>query len=99
MGKPPTLLPGKAYIHITSPLPASSIQNSLSHPQYRLDYVGPVGELEGEHIFQVIATGSNDIAERASIPEGDLLKAVKEVNGVKGAKVLEKKQRAKRDEF
>ncbi|KAK1921955.1 hypothetical protein DB88DRAFT_375357 [Papiliotrema laurentii] len=96
--KPVAMQPGLAYIHVTSAQPPSTITSALSaHSQYHLEYLGPVGELEGEHIFQV-QRPDGGVVPRSELPE-DVLSAIKTVQGVKGAKVLETKQRAKRDEF
>lgn len=101
--KPPTpvtINPGEAYVHITSPLNPSAILSGISLPAYQLKYVGPVGELEGEHIFKVCSIGSDSaVVKRSELPDKEVLGAVKALEGVKGAKVLETKQRAKRDEF
>ncbi len=93
--KPPKLEPGHSYVHVTSHFTPDAITNAISaNPQYRLKYVGPVGELKGEHIFEVQDTGGP--IERAEKP---VLDSIRQVEGVKGVKVVELKQRAKREEF
>ena len=97
--RPPVIDPGLANIHITSNLPPSTIASGLSaHSEYRLQYIGPVGELQGEYIFQVKTPNNVDV-KRSDLQDRPLLKALKGIDGVKGAKVLESKQRPKRDEF
>lgn len=96
--KPLNLQPGLSYIHVTSSQPPQAIQDALSHDQIKLKYLGPVGELEGEHVFEVRSPNGQDVLPRGELPT-DLVGAVKGIQGVKGAKVLETKQRAKREEF
>jgi hypothetical protein len=96
--KPLTLLPGHSYIHITSPHPPQRLVEGSRPPDgLEISYVGPVGELDGEHIFEVKRPGGQ-VVPRGELPNG-VVGALKAVEGVKGAKVLEVKQRAKRDEF
>jgi hypothetical protein len=103
--KPVTLNPQLTYLHVTSPQPHSVLSETFSvkHPDYRLHYVGPVGELKGEHIFEVHQAQKAGAVERDSMEwkngGQEVLQAIKAVEGVKGVKVLEVKQRAKRDEF
>jgi hypothetical protein len=103
--KPLSLNPQTAYIHITSSQSPSTLAQAFDqrNSQYKLQYLGPVGELQGEHVFEVRQAGSGSILERGSAlwKEGEIgiLSAVKGVEGVKGAKVLDVKQRTKRDEF
>ena len=96
--KPPTLVPGHSYLHITSSHPPQRIVDGSRPPDgLELAYVGPVGELDGEHIFEVKRSGGG-VVPRGELPSA-VVDALKAVEGVKGAKVLEVKQRAKRDEF
>ncbi|KAK8853262.1 hypothetical protein IAR55_003964 [Kwoniella newhampshirensis] len=102
--KPPKLEPDHVYLQIsytspdplTTPLlqPASAVQ---------VKYVGPVGELKGEGIFQVmtrdggIVKRGEDLWQRG---EQDVVQQIKKVDGVKTVKVIpELKRRAKRDEI
>lgn len=98
--KPPNLDPNHVYIHITSPSSPSTISDSLgaAHGDSSIRYVGPVGELSGEHIFEVQHQGAplkRDIGGGAGVGS-QVVAALKGVDGVKGAKVLEVTQRAKR---
>jgi hypothetical protein len=96
--KPPALLPGHSYIHITSSqAPQRIVDGSRPPDGLAITYVGPVGELDGEHIFEVTHAGGG-VVPRGELPSG-VVDALKAVQGVKGAKVMEVKQRAKRDEF
>ena len=100
MAKPPTLLPDRAYIHVSTSKPPESIAQSMSaHPEWNIHYLGPVGELQGEHLFEVRQAGQSSVVERSTVQDGDVVSAVKEATGEKGVKMVEMKQRAKRDEF
>lgn len=60
--------------------------------------MAPVGELSGEHIFEVLHKGGpvkRDMGGSEAIGTG-MVAALKGQEGVKGAKILEVKQRAKR---
>jgi hypothetical protein len=60
-----------------------------------------VGELKGEHIFEVVGPEGpmrRDSRQWKEMQE-DVLRDVGAVEGVKSAKVLEMRQRAKRNEF
>jgi hypothetical protein len=96
--KPPALDPNHIYIHITSPSSPSAISDSFSTTGDRsLRYIGPVGELSGEHIFEVHQSGGPVKRDAAAGGVGaGVVSALKELEGVRGAKVLEVKQRAKR---
>ncbi|RSH91903.1 hypothetical protein EHS25_009273 [Saitozyma podzolica] len=109
--KPPALDPSNTYIHITSPSSPSSLSSLLSSALSALPdagsragtlrYVGPVGELKGEHIFEVVGP---DGPVRTDSPlwkesQGGIMGSIKSAEGVKGAKVMEMRQRAKRDEL
>ena len=99
MATPPTVLPGKAYLHVSTSKDPSSIASSMSnHAQWNLHYIGPVGELSGEHLFEV-QQPSGAVLERSAVQERDLVQTVKDATGVKGVKLVEMKQRAKRDEL
>lgn len=98
--KPPNLDPNHVYIHVTSSESPSDIAASLrpSTPGNSVRYIGPVGELAGEHIFELHRDGSplkRAVAGSVSVGQG-MVQDLKGVQGVKGAKVLEVKQRAKR---
>ncbi|GFZ48755.1 hypothetical protein JCM24511_06504 [Saitozyma sp. JCM 24511] len=109
--KPPALDPSNTYIHITSPSSPSSLSSLLTSALSALPsaggsgstlrYIGPVGELRGEHIFEVVGP---DGPVRRDSPfwresQGGIMGSIKAAEGVKGAKVMEMKQRAKRDEL
>jgi hypothetical protein len=97
--KPPNLDPNHVYIHITSPASPSTIASSLKTSEDGgIRYVGPVGELSGEHIFEVLQKGGpvkRDVGGAEAVGSG-VVAALKGQEGVKGAKILEVKQRAKR---
>lgn len=90
---PANLQQGHTYLRITTSNPSS-----LSLPD-GVVYVGPVGELPDEHVFEVTQDG------QAVDPAGSFWSTQENVvlNGVKrsgvSAQVLAPKQRAKRDEF
>jgi hypothetical protein len=97
--KPVHLRPTSTYIHISSASDAKTIEDQAAAQNIHIEHKGPVGELEGEHIFEVLDEG------RASIPRGSLesrdvvesaTSKLKAAEGVKDAKVMETKQRAKR---
>lgn len=98
--RPPNLDPNHIYIHITSPSSPSTISSAFISGDQSLSYVGPVGELQGEHIFEVQRQGQAVKRDQQGSGEAGstVVSALKEVEGVKGAKVLEVKQRAKRGE-
>ncbi|ORX40514.1 hypothetical protein BD324DRAFT_611085 [Kockovaella imperatae] len=96
MATPPTLLPGMAYIHVSTNEP--SAVTSVKHQQWTLHHVGPVGELQGEHLFEVRQPGGT-VMERSGLDEPALLQKIKDDTGLKGVKMVEMKQRVKRDEF
>jgi len=97
---PPALQPGLSYIHITSPQPPDQIQAAIPKKDWEIKYLGPVGELDGEHIFEV-RKPSGEVVKRDELAEGagGVVSVLKGVQGVKAVKVLETKQRAKRSEF
>lgn len=90
---PSNLEQGHTYLRITTATPFS-----LKLPP-SIVYVGPVGELPDEHVFEVTEAG------KAVDPAGEFWKAqgADVVQQLKGegikAEVLVHKQRAKRDEF
>lgn len=97
---PPTEIhPGRTYIQVTTNDP-SAIKKSPS-PGVGLEYRGPVGELQDEHVFEVtsadgmLAPDSRQWKREAP----QLLEEVKSVPGVQGVQELEAKQRTKRDEL
>lgn len=97
---PLALQPGLSYIHITSKQSPQQIQASVPNKDWEINYLGPVGELEGEHIFEV-RRPSGEVVKREELAEGPggVVDVLKGISGVKGAKLLETKQRAKRTEF
>ena len=102
--RPPKLDPDVAYVHISSLSPPSDITDAIrTKGQCHLSYIGPIGELKGEHIFEVRHRDRDRPLQRSSVEwakdEKSVLEAVKGVEGVKGAKMLDVKQRAKRNEF
>ncbi|KAL1412367.1 hypothetical protein Q8F55_000111 [Vanrija albida] len=103
--KPLALLPDHTYIHVSSKLPADAIAaavSSSSHPDVKLEYRGPVGELDGEYIFEVASKAGEPVKRSGELwsAKGDsVVHSVRAMPGVGGAEVLEHKQRAKRDEF
>ncbi|KAI9634132.1 uncharacterized protein MKK02DRAFT_38804 [Dioszegia hungarica] len=83
--KPPNLDPNHVYIHITSPSSPSTIADSLA-------------PATGDNSLKYIGQGApvkRDTEGGAGAGSG-VVTALKGVEGVKGAKVLEVKQRAKR---
>ncbi|OCF77353.1 hypothetical protein I204_01341 [Kwoniella mangroviensis CBS 8886] len=98
--KPIKLEPDQVYIHVSysSTEPPSAV--SLNNVEAK--YLGPIGELSGEGIYQIQSHGQpvkrND--ENWQNSQKDLLERVTRSEGVKSVKVMdEPKQRAKRDEF
>ncbi|ORY33420.1 hypothetical protein BCR39DRAFT_586489 [Naematelia encephala] len=98
--KPLHLDPENTYIQITTSPTHDPTALNISGPS-RLQYLGPVGELKGEHIFQ-LQTSDGAPVKRATIEAGEAelgkraVEAVRAVQGVKGAKIMEFKHRAKR---
>ena len=97
---PPAMQPGLSYIHVTSQQSPQDISASVTSGDWNLNYLGPVGELDGEHIFEV-RKSTGEVMKRDELAEGagGVLDVVKGVQGVRGVKLLETKQRAKRNEF
>lgn len=97
--KPVKLEPNSSYIHITSSQTPETIQQQASTQNVQLQHKGPVGELEGEHIFEILDSrrgavprdtdGGKEVVDSA-------VSALKGAEGVKDAKVMETRQRAKR---
>lgn len=98
---PPTvILPGHTYLHISSPLAPNALSASLASAPLRLEYRGPVGELEGEYVYEVVGAGDQPPEAETWKRNGEhVLRSVRAAEGVKGAQELVSKQRAKRDEF
>ena len=96
--RPPILQPGSTYIHVTSSNSADAITNAMStHADCRLKYMGPVGELKGEHIFEVQHVEEHrGPMERA---EPSTLEAIRRLDGVKRVKVMDTRLRAKRGDL
>jgi len=102
--KPPKLEDDHTYIHITSHSDASSLQNAISShvglQAIQPVYLGPVGELKGEYIFELKHAGGEEPVKRSGEfwmeNQVGLVKELKSLQGVKGAKLMEVKQRAKR---
>ncbi|EIW71986.1 hypothetical protein M231_06194 [Tremella mesenterica] len=96
--KPPSLDPNHIYIQITSPLSPSDLSRHASAGQLQLRYLAPVGELKGEHIFEVIQNGQLVQRDHEAWvgSGGEFIKVLKGVQGVKGVKVMDVKQRTKR---
>lgn len=97
--KPIQLLPYATYVHLTSSLPPQTIQQEAAAQNVVLEHKGPIGELEGEHVFEILDTRRTSIA--GDSPNGrDLVQTavtrLKGTEGIKDAKVLEQKQRTKR---
>jgi hypothetical protein len=98
---PSNLEQGHTYLRITTATPSSLDLASFSgNAAPCIVYVGPVGELPDEHVFEV---KTND--GQAIDPAGQFWSSqgAGVVDGLKGkgikAEVLAHKQRAKRDEF
>jgi hypothetical protein len=85
---PPALQPGLSYIHITSPQTPEQIQASIPNKDWAIKYLGPVGELDGEHVFEVRKL-SGEVLKRDELAEGagGVVSVLKGVQGVKGVKV------------
>lgn len=98
---PTTLLPDRTYLAISSSLDPESLSASLQGLPVKLQYRGPVGELEGEHIFEVEGSGGAiaPTSEEWTKRSEDVVQNVKRAQGVTGVKALVAKQRTKRDEF
>ncbi|EJT49944.1 hypothetical protein A1Q2_06782 [Trichosporon asahii var. asahii CBS 8904] len=96
---PAEIHPDRTYIHVTTNDP-KAIAKSPS-PGVGLEYRGPVGELDGEHVFEVTsADGYLAPDSRQWKREGpELLKEVKAIPGVQDVQPLTAKPRAKRDEL
>ncbi|WVW86216.1 hypothetical protein I302_108258 [Kwoniella bestiolae CBS 10118] len=97
--KPIKQEPNQVYLHVSysSPDPPTLPQNGLE-----AKYLGPIGELSGEGIYQIQSGGQPVKRDDQSWQntQKDLLESVKRSEGVKSVKVLdEPRQRVKRDEF
>jgi hypothetical protein len=97
--KPVKLEPSSSYIHITSSQNPQTIQQQAAQQNIHIEHKGPVGELEGEHIFEVLNTGreavTRDTGEGKQVVDSAVT-TLKGSEGVKDAKVMETRQRAKR---
>lgn len=97
--KPIQLLPYATYIHLSSSLAPETIQQEAAAHAIHIVHKGPVGELESEHVFEVLdgrrASIAGDSLVGRDVVESAVLR-LKGTDGVKDAKVLEQKQRAKR---
>jgi hypothetical protein len=93
---PTIILPGHTYIHISSHIAPADLSDRLADSPVKLEYRGPVGELENEHVFEVVGAAESDVWKRDG---ANVVRSVREKDGITGATVLEAKQRAKRDEF
>jgi hypothetical protein len=95
--KPVKLEPNSSYIHITSSQTPEVIQQQAAQHNVQLQHKGPVGELEGEHIFEILDAGRRAVARDTDAGAVDsAVTALKGSEGVKDAKVMETRQRAKR---
>jgi len=93
--KPVKLEPNSSYVHITSSQTPETIQQQAAKQNVQLQHKGPVGELEGEHIFEVLDTGRRAVARDTGTVDS-AVSALKGTEGVKDAKVMETRQRVKR---
>ena len=96
--KPVKLEPTSSYIHITSPLDPQTIQQTAAAQNIQIQHKGPVGELEGEHIFEVLINGqavTRDSEGEKGVVMG-ALEGLKASDGITNAQVMESRQRAKR---
>jgi hypothetical protein len=96
--KPVKLEQTSTYIHITSSLDPSTITEHAAEKNVRLQHKGPIGELDGEHIFEVLdgrTAVARDTEQGRSLVES-ALSTMRGSEGVKGAQIMETKQRAKR---
>lgn len=93
--KPVKLEPDSSYIHITSSQTPETIQQQAAKQDVQLQHKGPVGELEGEHIFEVLDTGRRAVARDTEAVDS-AVSVLKGTEGVKDAKVMETRQRVKR---
>ncbi|OCF38077.1 hypothetical protein I316_00301 [Kwoniella heveanensis BCC8398] len=106
--KPIKFEPNHIYLQVSFN-PSSSSSNpvpptNIVHSSLSAKYLGPVGELKGEGIYQVVQADDGSAVRRDALTwsekEKEVVAAVKKSEGVKGVKVMpELKQRAKRDEF
>ncbi|WVR07637.1 hypothetical protein IAU60_004679 [Kwoniella sp. DSM 27419] len=97
--KPVKLEPDHVYLQVSY---ASAQPPSLHHDSLDARYVGPIGELKGEGIYQVVQKDGAPVKRSESwhSAEKGLVDQVRRSDGVKAVKVMpELKQRQKRDEF
>lgn len=84
---------------MTSSQNPSAIQQQAASRNIHIEHKGPVGELEGEHIFEVLSDGRDAIArdtEGGKQVVDSAVTALRGSEGVKNAQVMETRQRAKR---
>lgn len=97
--KPIQLLPYATYVHLTTSLSPETIQREAASQNINIEHKGPIGELEGEHVFEILDARRISIA--GDSPNGRdaveiAVTRLKGTEGIKDAKVLEQKQRVKR---
>ncbi|OCF44667.1 hypothetical protein I317_01554 [Kwoniella heveanensis CBS 569] len=107
--KPIKFEPNHIYLQVSFDPSSSSPSKpapptNIVHSSLSAKYLGPVGELKGEGIYQVVQADDGSAVRRDALTwsekEKEVVAAVKKSEGVKGVKVMpELKQRAKRDEF
>ncbi|WVF72951.1 hypothetical protein IAT40_007769 [Kwoniella sp. CBS 6097] len=107
--KPIKFEPNHLYLQVSfdpSTNPSQQLPANIAHSSLSAKYLGPVGELKGEGIYQVVQANDGSAVKRdntglwSSEKEKEVVEVVKRSVGIKGVKVMpELKQRAKRDEF
>ncbi|TYJ54226.1 hypothetical protein B9479_005152 [Cryptococcus floricola] len=100
--KPLQLDPSQIYLQVSHSV-SQPPPNPITKTGHQLRYVGQVGELEGEGVWQVIRPDGQVVKrgeEDWTKGEKSVVEEVKKLQGVKGVKVMpEVKQRPKRSEF
>ncbi|WRT70180.1 uncharacterized protein IL334_007174 [Kwoniella shivajii] len=99
--KPISINPEETYIQISY---TTSEPPKLAYQGVELEYKGPVGELKGEGIFQVLHQDNASPVKRSEElwlnKKDGLVKELKGLNGVTGVNAMgELKMRSKREEF
>jgi len=97
--KPVKLEQDSSYIHISSSQTPQAIQQQAAAQNVHLEHKGPIGELEGEHIFEILDTRRRAVSrdtEEGKTAVDSAVDALKGEEGVKDAKVMETRQRTKR---
>lgn len=86
------------YITVSSPLSPDEITRGAAEKEANINYIGPVGELKGEHIFQVVAKDGPMKRDSPTWQETrtNILDGVRGVEGVWSATIMEEKSRSKR---